>query len=142
MKLLWIAPLLLAGCAYNMTPVPYDVTLMPRDSGKTYSGTLEAGNGRGTMTMAMDGVSCSGLVARVGSNETFGLVNSFGTNSRGGFSSGSSTIAVAGDVHAKAMLSCSDGSGLRCDITGRPGSAGGVCQDDKGRLFDALATSR
>lgn len=132
MRVLWIAPLLLAGCAYN-------VTLMPRDSGKTYTGTLQAGNGHGTMTMAMEGVSCTGPVARVGSNETFGFANSFGTNSRGGFSSGFSTIAAAGDVHAKAMLSCSDGSGLRCDITGRPGSAGGVCQDDKGRLFDAIA---
>lgn len=136
MKLLWLAPVaLLAGCA------AFNVTLMPRDSGKTYSGEMEGRGGRGTMTMAMDGVSCTGPVAKVGSNETFGLINSFGTNSRGGFSSGLSTITTTGDVHLKAILSCSDGSGLRCDLTGR-GSGGGVCVDDKGRVFDALAVPK
>lgn len=127
---------LLSGCAYN-------VTLMPRDSGKTYAGTLQAsGGGNGTMSMAMGDVTCTGPVARVGSNETFGLVNSFGTNNRGGFSSGLSTIAMAGDVHAKAILSCSNGSGLRCDLTGRGASAGGVCVDDKGSVYDAIAARK
>lgn len=129
------ACLLLAGCAYN-------VTLMPRDSGKTYTGTLDAGAGRGTMTLAMDGATCTGPIVRVASNETFGIASGFGATNRGTTASGFSVAATSGDVFAKALLTCSDGSGLRCDMTGRPGTAGGVCQDDKGRIFDAIATRR
>lgn len=132
-KLVIVLATLLSGCAYN-------VTLMPRDSGKTFAGTIQAGAGHGTMSMAMGEVTCTGPIARVASDDTFGFATTYGVNSRGRASSSFSTIAAMGDVHAKAMLSCSDGSGLRCDISGRGNSAGGICADDKGRVFDAIAT--
>lgn len=126
---------MLAGCAYN-------VTLMPRDSGKTYTGSMEGSGGRGTMTLAMGEVSCTGPVAKVGSNEAVTVGAAFVGNNRGGTATGLATSVTDGDIHLKAMLTCSDGSGLRCDLTGRGASGGGVCMDDKGRTFDALATRR
>lgn len=127
-----IGALSLAGCAYN-------VTLMPRDSGKTYTGELNSnGGGSGSMTVALDGGSCTGPAARVASNQSFGFANTYARNSKGTTASGFTTVAMDGDTTVKAILSCSDGSGLRCDITGRNATAGGVCLDDKGRVYDVL----
>ena len=127
-----IAALALYGCAYN-------VTLMPRDSGKTYSGELNSsGTGSGTMSVNLDGTTCSGPVAKVASGETFGFANTYGQVG-GKPVSAFSTMTSSGDVTVKAILSCTNGSGLRCDITGRGASAGGLCLDDKGKVYDILA---
>ena len=127
-----IAALALYGCAYN-------VTLMPRDSGKTYSGELNSnGTGSGTMSVNLDGATCSGPFAKVASGETFGFANTYGQVGAKPVSA-FSTMASSGDVTVKAILSCSNGSGLRCDITGRGASAGGLCLDDKGKVYDILA---
>lgn len=125
---------LLAGCAFN-------VTLMPRDSGTTYTGRMEGRGGTGTLSIALDAKNCAGPVVKVASGETFGLVNTFGTTGRRAFS-GISTVATAGDSQFKAILSCNDGSGLRCDLTSTGGAGGGICLDDKGRVFDAIVTRR
>ena len=37
---------------------------------------------------------------------------------------------------AKALLRAADGSGLRCELRGSPGSGGGVCRDDRGHEYD------
>ena len=126
----------LSGCAFN-------VTLMPRDSGKTFTGEMtSSGGGSGSMTLRMDDQVCTGPVAKVASNESFGFANSFGRNSRGGFGNSISTLAVDGDVQLKAILSCNNGRGVRCDITGRNGSGGGVCVDDAGKVYDALVVRK
>lgn len=127
-----LAVLALSGCAFN-------VTLMPRDSGQTFTGEMQSsGAGAGSMTLRMGEQTCTGPVAKVASNEAFGFANTFGRNNRGGFGSSFSTIAVSGDMQLKAILSCNNGRGVRCDITGRDGSGGGICVDDAGRVYDAL----
>lgn len=125
---------LLAGCAFN-------VTLMPRDSGTTYTGHMEGSGGTGTLSIAMDARSCTGPVAKVASGETFGFANTFGTAGGRSFA-GLSTMATAGDSQFKAILSCNDGTGLRCDLTSTGGAGGGICLDDKGRVYDALVTRK
>lgn len=123
----------LSGCAFN-------VTLMPRDSGKVYTGEMAgSGNGTGTMTIKMDGDdTCTGPVARVATKESFGFANTYMTNSKGKVTNALTTVATSGDVTIKAILSCTSGKGLRCEMTGQ-GGGGGVCVDDAGRIFDALA---
>lgn len=124
--------LLMSGCAYNMT-------LMPRDSGKVYTGEMQGnGAGSGTLTLTIDGDKCTGPVARVASNQTFGFANTYATN--GARSANAfTTMASSGDATLKAILSCSNGKGLRCDLTGQGASGGGICVDDAGKVYDALA---
>ena len=132
-KIIALACLALAGCAFN-------VTLMPRDSGKVYTGEMNGpGNGTGTMTIKMDGDDvCTGPVAKVASNESFGFANTQAFNSKGKTANAFTTMTQSGDVTVKAILSCTSGKGLRCEMTGR-GGGGGICTDDTGRIFDALA---
>ena len=123
----------LSGCAYNLT-------LMPRDSGKTYSGEmLGKGDGTGTLNVNLDGDTCSGPVARVASNQTFGFANTYATNNRGQSANAFTTSSSFGDVALKGILSCKSGKGLRCDLTGQGSSGGGICLDDTGKVYDVLA---
>ena len=125
-----------AGCAFN-------VTLMPRDSGKVYTGEMSGpGNGTGTMTVKMDGEDvCTGPFAKVASNESVGFANTFLANSRGKTANAFTTSSMSGDITIKAIMSCTSGKGLRCEMTGRVGG-GGICTDDAGRVFDALAVMK
>ena len=120
---------LLNGCAYQMQ-------LMPRDSGKMYQGTIRSnGAGSGTLSIQVDGRSCSGSFARAASGDSFGFFQSYGrrTSSFGSYQSygGSSTY--------KALLSCSDGTGLRCDVEGAQ-TGGGICVDSNNRVYDMIYT--
>ena len=128
-----LAVALLSGCAYNLT-------MMPRDSGQTYTGKLvsPSGNGSGMMTVVIGDLQCSGPAARVASNQSFGFANTFGSSGTRTFNS-FSTMSTSGDVQVKAILACTGGKGLRCDLTGRGSSGGGICVDDAGRVFDVLA---
>ena len=121
---------LLAGCAYQMQ-------LMPRDGGKIYQGQIKSkGNGSGTLYVGLDGKTCSGNFATVASSDTFGLAQTFGSR-------GVTTTTVAstgGGAQYKALLTCSDGTGLRCDVTGT-NSGGGVCVDSNNRVYDMLYSS-
>lgn len=132
---IFIATAALCGCAFS-------VTLMPRDSGKTYTGEMVGnGTGSGTMTVKLDGdETCTGPVARVASNETFGFANTYATV-RGKPVNAFTTMATTGDVSLKAIMSCTSGKGLRCDLTGR-GGGGGICVDDTGKIYDALAIAK
>ena len=125
---------LLTGCALN-------VTLRPRDSGVTYVGEMQGGN-PGKMTITIDGNVCTGPVARVASNETFGFANTYGTTNRGQRINAFTTSLQSGDIAIKALLSFADKTGLRCDMTGQGGSGGGLCVDDKGRIYDAIAVRK
>jgi hypothetical protein len=122
-----IAIATLSGCAYTMQ-------LMPRDSGKIYQGQIKSnGAGSGTLSIGLDGKTCSGTFVTVASGDTFGFAQTFG--SRG---AAASTIATSsGSAQYKALLTCSDGSGLRCDVTGST-SGGGVCVDSNNRVYDMM----
>ena len=140
MKKIFIGTLsfILAGCVTTM-----NVTMMPRNSGTSYNGELQGnGSGSGTMSVDLGEIKCTGPAARVASNQSFGLVNTFGYNNRGTVSNTVSTVANTGDSAVKAILSCSDGKGLRCDLTGRDGVGGGVCADDTGRVFDVIISRK
>lgn len=110
------------------------------ESGTTYTGELQAGGGgTGTLTIRLGDKTCTGPAARVASNETFGFANSFGSNNRGTTASAFTTMSTSGDSQVKAILTCTGGGGLRCDLTGPGASGGGICVDDTGRVYDALA---
>ena len=63
------------------------VQMMPRDSGKVYSGTVHGGiRGSGTITVTIDGEVFTGPFVRASSSESFGFFQQYG---RGGASFGS-----------------------------------------------------
>lgn len=117
----------LTGCAMN-------VTMMSRDSGKPYSGELlPNGNGGGSMNVTTEHGKCSGAASRVSSNDSFGLVSTYAVGRPG-----IATVVTDGDVSVKALMTCTDGTGLRCEIVGRSGSGGGICVDSASKLFDVI----
>lgn len=129
---------LLAGCSTTM-----NVTLMQRDSGNVHRGFLNGdGSGSGSMSVDFGERNCSGPAARASSNETFEVASVYGTTNRGNNVSGTATSFKAGDTTVKALLSCSDGKGLRCELTGRNLSGTGICVDDSGKVFDVVVTRK
>jgi hypothetical protein len=127
-----ITALLVAGCSFN-------ATLMSRDSGRTYTGSLDGnGMGTGTMTVAINGTTYTGPAARVGSNDTFGFASAYGFNNHGGTAAAFENSYSSGDKFVKALLSSSDGHGLRCDLRGQGSSGGGICVDDSGKVYDVV----
>lgn len=124
-----IAVLALSGCAGY-------VQMMPRDSGKVYSGTVQgSATGAGTMTIDIDGQTYTGPVVRTGSNDSFGFIQQYGK--RGMMSTGT-MASVGSTANVKAMLSSPAGRGLRCEFTSDGSGGGGVCVDDQGRVLDAI----
>jgi hypothetical protein len=127
-----IAALLVAGCSFN-------ATLMSRDSGRTYNGSLDGnGMGTGTMTVAINGTTYTGPAVRVGSNDTFGFSSAYGFNNHGGTTTALGNSYSIGDKFVKALLSSSGGQGLRCDLRGGGSSGGGICVDDSGKVYDVI----
>lgn len=123
------AALALTGCAGY-------VQMMPRDSGKVYSGTVQgSATGAGTMTIDIDGQTYTGPVVRTSSGDSFGFMQQYGK--RGMMSTG--TMATVGSTaNVKAILSSPAGRGLRCEFTSEGSGGGGVCVDDQGRVLDAI----
>jgi hypothetical protein len=59
------------------------VRLMPRDSGKVYSGKVQGSlGGSGTMTVSIDGEDFTGPIVQTSSNEGFALIQQYGRGSR------------------------------------------------------------
>ncbi len=75
---------------------------------------------------------------RVGSNDTFGFASAYGFNSHGGTATAFGNSYSIGDKFVKALLSSSDGHGLRCDLRGQGASSGGICVDDGGKVYDVI----
>ena len=129
------AALTLGGCAST-----YQLTLMPRDSGKLYYGTADdAGGTEGAITVDIDGKTFAGTwVEIVSDRATAYVAGGIGPGRRGGWGMGSFlSIDNPTGGEAKALLRSPDGAGLRCDLRGgggRPG--GGVCRNDKGLEYD------
>lgn len=127
--------LVLLGCAVAMSGCSYTMQLMPRDGGALYQGQIKSnGAGGGTLSIALDGRTCAGNFVTVASGDTFGLAQTFGTR---GISS-TTFGAFSGHAQYKAMLSCSDNTGLRCDVSGSSTNGGGICVDSKSRVYDMI----
>lgn len=126
---------LASGCASTM-----NVSMMARDSGTSYTGEIKAnGTGGGVMNISIGSDTCMGPVARVASNESLGFASMYGTSGRSAPSIVSGMSVTTGDTLVKAILSCSNGKGLRCELTGRDSHGGGICVDDAGKIFDVIA---
>jgi len=128
--------LALAGCAST-----YNLTLMPRDSGRTYTGTLEeVTQGEGKISVTIEGKAYSGTWVQSASAYsqgwiTGGLGLGFGRRGWGGLGT-SIVLDNPQGGEAKALLSAADGAGLRCDFRSSHERGGGVCRDDKGKEYD------
>jgi hypothetical protein len=121
--------LFLTGCAGN-------IKIMPRDSGKIYSGELsKCFNGSCDIALHIDGETYHGVVVKATSNERGVLMSEF--NSRGQISVGSG-FADGGTTLVKGLLSAPSGKGLRCEFSATGSGGAGVCMDDNRRLFDAV----
>ena len=135
--LILTAALALAGCAATS----YDLALMPRDSGKVYTGTADdTGGGEGRISITIEGKTYNGTWVETQPGTATGYVSGgFGFGGRrGGFGSLGSFITMDNPQgsESKALLTAADGSGLRCDFRGGQGRGGGVCRDDRGREYD------
>jgi hypothetical protein len=123
-----------AGCATT-----YQLTLMPRDSGKLYHGTAEDGSGtEGAIAITIEDRTYTGTWVEVVSDRTTGYVSgAYGSRRYGWGLGGTISMDNPGGGEAKALLRSPDGAGLRCDLRGGGGRAGGgVCRDDKGLEYD------
>lgn len=129
----------LTGCA---SVTNYQLTAMPRDSGRLYSGTAQDnGSNEGPISITIDDKAYSGTWVQTRAAQTNGYVTGgfgAGTGWRGAGVVGGGFISMdnpAGGA-SKALLTAPDGSGLRCDFKSGQGTGGGECRDDKGRMFD------
>ena len=121
-----VAALLLSGCGYQMQ-------LMQRDNGQVYVGEVKSnGVGGGTLSVGLAGKTCMGNFVTASSGDSFGFAQTFGT---GG--SNSMMVQSFGASRYKALLSCSDGSGLRCDVVGSQSGAG-ICVDSNQKVYDLI----
>lgn len=129
-----LAALALSGCAST-----YQLQLMPRDSGKIYSGVVtDAGGGEGPISVTIEGKTYNGSWVQSTPDRTTAYVTGgFGWGRRGFGGLGSLvTIDNPYGTEAKALLTSSDGAGLRCDFRSGGGTGGGICRDDRGREYD------
>jgi hypothetical protein len=130
------AALALSGCAST-----YQLTVMPRDTGKTYSGFADdAGGSEGNISITIEGKEYRGTWVETTPSYSTGYVSGGVGYGRGwGWRAGGGFISMDNPSggESKALLTASDGSGLRCDFRSSRGyGGGGVCRDDKGREYD------
>jgi hypothetical protein len=134
--LLAAAALALGGCATT-----YQLAVMPRDSGTMYQGVAEDhGGGQGAISITIEGKTYNGTWVQTTPERSWGWVSGGwggGHGHWGGWGVGG-TISMDNPQggESKALLSASDGSGLRCDFRSGQGLGGGVCRDDRGREYD------
>ena len=131
-----LAALFLSGCATT-----YQLSVMPRDSGKLDSGTaVDSGSGEGTIAIEIEGKRYQGTWVQDTPDRATGYVSGGFGFGRGRFGWGGFGTTVTVDnprgAHAKALLTATDGSGLRCDFRSSQSRGAGVCRDDKGKEYD------
>ena len=111
--------------------------MMPRESEKIYSGTVNGnGAGSGIMAITIDDEAYTGPVVRTSSGDSFGFVQQYGSKG----SSFGTVVSSGGTANVKAMLASPSGRGLRWELTSTGTSGGGICVDDKSRVYDAIVT--
>jgi len=137
--LILAATLALSGCGITH----YQLAVMPRDSGKVYSGVAEeTGYGEGRISVTIEERTYNGTWVQATPEYTSGYVTGgYGWGGRrggwGGWGLGGTvTMDNPQGAASKALLSSADGQGLRCDFTSGQGRGGGVCRDDRGREYD------
>ena len=134
--LVLLAAGVLGGCATS-----YQLSLMPRDSGRIYGGIAEdTGGGEGRISITIESKTYNGTWVQSVPDRSSGFVTGGGFGwSRWGRGVGLGTVITFENPQggeAKALLAAADGSGLRCDFRSGQGHGGGVCKDDKGREYD------
>jgi hypothetical protein len=138
MKNLSLKHILLILTTATVTGCSGMIQLMPRDSGRVYSGTVQGSmTGTGVIAVAIDGEQYTGPIVRTSSSDSAGLIQQYGK--RAGASFGS-TATVGGTAAIKGILSSPNGRGLRCEFTSDGSGGGGVCVDDQSRVYDAIVT--
>lgn len=134
MRLIAIAAALaLSGCATT-----YHLAVMPRDSGKIYEGVAtDAGNGEGPISITIEGKAYNGTWVQTVPDRSYGYVTG-GLGFRRGWGMGGGFVSLdnPNGGMAKALLQSADGAGLRCDLQNGAGRGGGVCTDDRGKMYD------
>ena len=130
------AALLLTGCAST-----YQLTLMPRDSGKTSAGVMgNVSSGQGPISVTIEGKTYNGTWVESVPAYTTGWVSGgmgYGYRGWGGWWGGGTLhMDTPGGGAAKALLTAADGTGLRCDLRGTRSGGGGECRDDRGKEYD------
>lgn len=112
-----------------------DLMLMPRGGGATGIGTAYRG---GDIAITVGGKTYKGTFVIVPSGGGAMITNTMHTapGAMPAYSSGVSAVASNGGT-GNALLRAADGSGMRCQFQYSGTDAYGVCQDDKGKLFDA-----
>lgn len=132
------AALLAGGCATTT----YQLSVMPRDSGKIYPGIAHSGSGsEGPISISIEGREYRGTWVQTVPSYTSGFSTGFGWGGgRWGYHGGvggTYTVDNPNGGEVKALLTAPDGSGLRCDFRGGPSlRGGGACRDDKGMTYD------
>lgn len=114
-----------------------EVKMMPRDSGKTYSGKISSVTAsKASMSVNIEGEEYTGDVIETRSGLSVGFVSLFGAR----HDTGGSTISNDGNANKKALLRSANGHGLRCEFSSSGGNAGGTCVDDQTRTYDVIVT--
>ena len=132
-----LAIVALVGCTRTM-----DVAMMSGTSGEIIRGELKGdGNGSGTMMVSFKGQQCKGPASRIASDEKTIVGNSL-TTSNGQSIGTLSATTISGDATVKALLSCPDGSGIRCVLKGRNLNGGGECRTDDGQIFEVVVSRK
>ena len=131
----------LAGCATS-----YNLTVMPRDSGKLYSGFADGVQGNeGRISITIEDKTYSGTWVATVPERSTGWVwgGGYAWGGRGHYGGLGGTVSMDNPQggESKALLTAADGSGLRCDFRGSWGQGGGVCRDDRGREYDVQLRS-
>jgi len=126
--------LLLSACANQ-----YDLTLMPRDSGKLFTGHAEQHGDEAQVTISAGGREYTGTWVQSAPETTTYAAGYYGGwgGPWGGYGAPMQSDVSNGRAVAKALLQSADGSGLRCDFFGLQGGHGvGKCTDDHGLVYD------
>jgi len=153
---------ILTGCAFIMGPANGYVTMMQRDTGKTYTGTFVGDRvSKATVNITLDGVNYTGTFVLAESNESVTIGSSFGNSfgtmqanvygnsgryasaygSGSSFSTGTGVSSTtAGTRIAKGILTAPNGRGLRCESTATGHGGAGICIDGKGSVYDIVLT--
>ena len=134
-----IALSLLAAAALSGCASTYQLQLMPRDSGKLYTGVAhDSGSGEGSMSITIEGKTYNGTWVNATPDRTTAYAyGAYGYGRRGWGGLGTMiTVDNPNGAEAKALLVASDGSGLRCDFRSGQGYGGGICRDDRAREYD------